>query len=503
MSILLNLTESVKLKSTCTFCCLMKLLSKSKYLIGLQCPRHLWIAFNAKEKLPEIDASVQHRFDEGNKIGELAKKLFPGGIDIPTEDFRGNLEITKASLKEGKPLFEPAFMIDDLYSRGDVLVPNEDGWDIIEVKSATKVKDVNVHDVSFQKHVYEKCGLKIKNCYLMHINNEYVRDGDIDPSKLLIKEDITSQVDEYIIGISERISKMKEIISDPLLVENSIGPHCSDPYDCPLIDDCWSFLPSGHVFQLYGSKKKGFSLVEDKIYALKDIPEDFKLNDKQGIQIKCEKTGEVHVNKESIKHFLKSLEYPLYYLDFETINPAIPMFSGSRPYQQIPFQFSLHVVKSEGAEIEHHEFLYSGSGDPRKEFASSLKEVIGSSGSIVVYNQSFEISRLKELALFFPSEKEWIYDVISRMVDLLVVFRGFAYYNPKQEGSASIKKVLPAIVGKDYSSLGIAEGMDASLSYLENFGKIDSIREDLLEYCKLDTMAMVWIVEKLGEIING
>ena len=189
-------------------------------------------------------------------------------------------------------------------------------------------------------------------------------------------------------------------------------------------------------------------------------------------------------------------------MDFETINPAIPLFDGSRPYQQIPFQFSLHVVNSKGSEVEHHEFLYSGSGDPRKEFASSLREVIGSKGSVVVYNQSFEISRLKELALFFPSEKEWIYDVISRMVDLLVVFRGFAYYNPKQEGSASIKKVLPAIVGKDYSSLGIAEGMDASLTYLENFGKIDSIRKDLLEYCKLDTLAMVWIVEKLEGIIN-
>jgi hypothetical protein len=480
----------------------MALLSKSKYLIGLQCPRHLWMAFNDKEKLPEFDAATQKRFDVGHELEEYAKKLFPGGIDIPTEDFNYNLQLTQASLKEEKPLFEPAFKIDDLYSRGDILVPNDDGWDVIEIKSATKVKEVNLHDVSFQKYVYEKCGLKIKKCYLMHINNEYVRDGDIDPSKLLIKEDITSQVDEFIIGISERISKMKEIISDPVLVENNIGPHCSDPYDCPLVDDCWSFLPKNHVFQLYGSKKKGFSLVEDKIYALKDIPSDFKLNDKQGIQINCERSGEVHVNKEAIKHFLKSLEYPLYYLDFETINPAIPMFNGSRPYQQIPFQFSLHVVKSEGAEVEHHEFLYSGSGDPRKEFASELKKVIGDKGSVVVYNQSFEISRLKELALFFPSEKEWISDVISRMVDLLVVFRGFAYYNPKQEGSASIKKVLPAIVGKDYSSLGISEGMDASLSYLENFGKIDSVRKDLLEYCKLDTLAMVWIVEKLEGIVK-
>ncbi len=481
----------------------MTLLSKSKYLTGLQCPRHLWIAVNDKEKLPEFDAATQKRFDVGHELEEYAKKLFPGGIDIPTDDFNENLQLTQALLKEEKPLFEPAFMIDDLYSRGDILVPNEDGWDVIEIKSATEVKEVNLHDVSFQKHVYEKCGLKIKNCYLMHINNEYVRDGEIDPSKLLIKTDITSQVDEYIVGIEDRIKKMKEIISDPILVENKIGPHCTDPYECPLIDDCWSFLPEGHVFQLYNARKtKCFSLIEDKIYALKDIPSDFKLNDKQGIQIKCEKSGETHVNKEAIKHFLNGLEYPIYYLDFETINPAIPMFDGSRPYQQIPFQFSLHVVKSPGSKVEHHEFLYSGNSDPREEFASALKKVIGSSGSVVVYNQSFEISRLKELALFLPSCKEWVSDVIYRMVDLLVVFRGFAYYNPKQEGSASIKKVLPAIVGKDYSSLEISEGGDASLTYLENFGDIASVEKDLLEYCKLDTMAMVWIVEKLEEIVK-
>ena len=482
----------------------MKLLSKSKYLIGLQCPRHLWTSINAKERLPEIDEATQKRFDVGHELEEYAKKLFPGGIDLPTEDFIGNIQLTQASLKEEKPLFEPAFMIDDLYSRADILQPNEDGWDIIEVKSGTKVKDINLHDVSFQKHIYEKCGLKIKKCYLMHINNEYIRKGEINPKELLTKTDITEKVNETIKGISERIEYMKEIISDPILPENKIGPHCNNPYDCPLADDCWSFLPEGHVCNLYGGKSKGFELIENEIYALKDIPEEFKLNDKQELQVKCEKEGSIHIHKESIKQFLSTLQYPLYYLDFETINPGIPMFEGSKPYQQIPFQFSLHIVSKDG-DIKHHEFLYSGSGDPRVEFGLELKKVIGDVGSVVVYSQSFEISRLKELVNFDSTCKDWVENVLSRIVDLLVPFRNFSYYNPLQKGSASLKSVLPALCGADYSSLEICKGDDASLLYLNSnylgIGDKEKIRKDLLEYCKLDTLAMVWIVEKLGELI--
>ncbi|MCD4760038.1 DUF2779 domain-containing protein [archaeon] len=481
----------------------MKLISKSKYLIGLQCPLHLWTTFHEPDKLPEVDVETQKRFDEGHEVGEMAKKLFPGGIDLPVDDFLGNIQLTKASLQEGKPLFEPGFLTEDkLFSRGDILVPNGDSWDIIEVKSGTKVKDINVHDVSFQKHVYEKCGLKIKKCYLMHINNEYIRKGEIEAKKLLVKEDITSKVDEIYSKVPERISEMKGIIDDPIKPSNKIGVHCSNPYDCPLVDDCWSFLPSNHVFQLYRGKSKAFKLVENGIYSLKDIPFEFKLNDKQGIQKDCDASGSVYVDKSRLKHFLKTITYPAYYLDFETFQTAIPKFSGSKPYQQIPFQYSLHVVSSFGVEPEHYSFLYSGKGDPREEFASSLKKVLGSSGTIVVYNQTFEISRLRELGLFLPSYSSWVEGIVSRVVDLWVPFRNFSYYNPIQKGSASIKKVLPALTGKDYSHLGISDGVSASIEFYNMAYKSGKdVREDLLKYCCLDTLSMVWIVEKLGGLV--
>jgi len=486
----------------------VKTLTKSKYLLGVQCLRQVWVHFHEPEKVPEVDAAAQKRFDEGNEVGELAKKLFPSGIDLPTDDFLDNIQLTKGVLNEDKVLFEPGFLTSDgLYSRGDILVPNEDGsWDIIEVKSGCSVKDINVEDLAFQKHVYISCGLKINKCYLMHLNNEYFRDGELDVNKLFVKEDITSRVDLILDEVPSKVSMIKESVDDPIIPSNRIGPHCSNPYNCPFQEECWSFLPENHVAQLYYGKSKAFELIEGGIYALKDIPSEFKLNDKQGIQRDCDIQEKVYVDKERLKHFLNSLKYPLYYLDFETFQTAVPKFSGLKPYSQVPFQYSLHVVRSPGSKPEHYSFLYKGSGDPRSEFISSLRSVLGDSGSIVVYNQSFEINRLRETANFLPAYSDWVESVVGRVVDLIVPFRNFSYYNPKQKGSCSLKYVLPALVGKDYSSLGIQNGSDASLefyrvAYLNGSGR-EKVFKDLEEYCCLDTLGMVWIVDGLGGLIG-
>ncbi len=486
----------------------MPFLTKSKYLLGIQCPRQVWINFNQPEKLPEIDQQAQRRFDEGNQVGELAKQLFPEGIDIPTEDFKQNLKLTKASLKANKPLFEPGFVTEDnLFSRGDILIPIKDKWDIIEVKSGTKVKDINIHDVAFQKYCYEKCGLKIRKCFLMHLNNEYVRNGELNTEELFVQDDITSEVEEIFPQVPELIESMKETIDDPIIPENKIGPHCSDPYDCPFQEECWSFLPENHVAQLYRGKAKAFELIEGGIYSLSDIPDEYKLNDKQGIQKACDISGAPHIHKESIKHFLSGLKYPLYYLDFETFSTAIPMFNGLKPYSQVPFQYSLHVVEREGDKPKHVEFLYDGSEDPRKEFIQKLKESLGDTGNIVTYNMAFEKGVISKLAEFLPEYKDWAKSINGRVVDLLIPFRNFSYYNSKQKGSASIKKVLPALVGGDgYAEMDIADGATASIKYFNSHyeeveeSKKLKVREDLLKYCGLDTEAMIWIVDKLKEI---
>ncbi|MGC9778287.1 MAG: DUF2779 domain-containing protein [Candidatus Heimdallarchaeota archaeon] len=267
-------------------------------------------------------------------------------------------------------------------------------------------------------------------------------------------------------------------------------------------------LHENHVFCLYRGGKKGSELFNKGIERIKDIPEDYKLTDKQKIQRDCEIKGKTHFDKDKVREFLKTLQYPIYYLDFETFAMAIPMFDGLKSHSQVPFQFSLHIVRKEGEKPEHNEYLYGGNNDPRKEFLLELQKVLGDEGSIVVYNKSFEIGRLKELAEYLPKHKKWADSVLKRIIDLLVPFREFSYYNPKQQGSASIKAVFPAVTGKSYEGMEIREGLTASIEFFratyeecEEEAK-QKIRKGLLEYCKLDTLAQVMIVEKLREMVR-
>jgi hypothetical protein len=473
----------------------MTLLSKSKYIVGLQCLKYFWIYLYQKEKIPEPDETTQYRFDQGHVVGQLAKQSFPSGIDIPEDDFKENLRISQEALKKNKPLFEAAFMVGVLYSRVDILIPVGDEWDIIEVKSGTKVKDVNIHDVAFQKYVYQLAGLKIRKCYVLHINNKFVKKGKIDPKKFFTKQEITAEVD--LIDVKSNVDKLLKVMKSDICPVVSISKDCSDPYDCPLEDECWGFLPKSSVFELYRGGVKCFKLLEEGVLLLGEIPHSYKLTGNQTIQRECEIENKVHVDSLKLKKFLGSLKEPVYYLDFETFMTAIPLLEGVRPYQQIPFQWSLHVNG------KHFEFLASG-GDPRKKFIESLKKVLGSSGSIVVYNQSFEIGRLRELAKEFPAHEKWVDSVINRMVDLIVPFRKFHYYNPKQKGSASLKNVLPAVLGHNpYDKLKIGEGGLASVSYLDmTYGSGKDVRKDLLKYCELDTKAMVMLVEKLEKLVG-
>jgi len=485
-------------------------LSKSKYLNGIKCPKLLWISVNDKVRLPEIDEEQQKLFDEGHIVGEYAKKLFPEGIDIEDEDFSKNLEETKKLLKENKPLFEPAFTVDRLYSRADILEPTKDGkWNIIEVKSSTEVKDVNLQDIAFQMYVYEKAGLKINKCFLLHINNQYIRQGEINPSELFVKEDVSKNVTEEIKLVPERIKSMLEVI-DSKEPNIKIGKFCNKPYECPMKHECWAFLPKENsVFDLYRGGQNSWDLFEEGVLAIKDIPTGFELGNRQQIQLECEKTGKIHIDKNAIKDFLKTLKYPLYFLDFETYYAAIPLYNGLKPYQQIPFQFSVHKIDEKGKKT-HYSFIASEKLDPRKKFINTLKRKLGTKGSIIVYNQPFEQGRLKEIGEFFPLEKESVKNLIERMVDLLIPFRNFDYYDRKQEGSASIKYVLPALTNMTYKGMEIANGMQASIKYAYiTLGDIDGnkaskeevkkVRDDLKKYCKLDTEAMIQVLNKLRE----
>jgi hypothetical protein len=487
-------------------------LSKSKYCLGLQCPKLLWFQHNAKNRIPGADQATQVLFDQGHEVGDLSKKLYPDGIEIGwNDDFNDAVRQTQALLKERRPLFEASFLANRAFARADILNPvGRDQWDIIEVKMTSAVKDIHCHDVAFQRFCYESAGIQIARCWLMHINSTYVRQGEIAPQQLLLAEDITATVEKYGALVGTKLATMLQTIAAPTCPEVEIGPHCDDPYSCPLKELCWEKVRAydDNIFTLYRLGAKAWSFYQQGVLRTLQIPYDYPLSDTQLIQIDAERTGQPHIDRDAIRTFLERLQYPLYFLDFETFMTPIPMFEMARPYQQTPFQFSLHVLNSAGAQPQHYTWLWDGQGDPRAIVLKRLQAVIGNTGSVVAYNASFESRILREAAEVFAAQQGWVQKVTERIVDLLDPFRSFAVYYPAQHGTASIKSVLPALTGKSYQGMEIADGSTASAEFMRvMFRACDDqersrVRSALDKYCALDTMAMVDVVRKLQALLH-
>src|ERR1041385_2622872 len=483
-------------------------ISKTRYLEGLQCHKLIWFRVNARDKIPPIDASTQAIFDQGHLVGSYARKLYPKGFAIEAKpwDFTLIQKLSMSALKRGVPLFEAGLTHRGAFARFDILNPVEGGeWDLIEVKSSTDVKEVNYDDAAIQYFIAAGAGLPIRRCVVTHINNQYVRRGAIDPQQFFSSADVTEEVRARQADVPRRLSEIQSVIRLQKFPDIKIGPQCDDPYECVLKDFCWKFLPDHSVFTLYRSQRS-FEWLNAGITRLLDVPPDADFTERQQIQIEALRAGRPHVDRDLIRAFLATLNYPLYYLDFETINPAIPLFDGLRPYQQLPFQYSLHVQQSPDTEPAHHSFLADGASDPRPEILKNLRNLMGESGSVVCYNSSFEQRILRESSEEFTEYKNWFTAIDQRIVDLLVPFRAFSYYNPEQRGSASLKAVLPALTGKGYNNMPIADGETASREYLRvTFSKVSpedraSVRRQLEQYCGYDTIAMIWLVQELQRL---
>ncbi len=445
--------------------------------------------------------------NDGRRVEELARRLYPDGIMIKkSHELSETDALSREALSRRLPLFEAGFLVDHAFARADILVPvGEDEWELIEVKSSTDTKAEHYYDVAFQKYVYQAAGLKISACSLMHINREYVKHGEPDINLLFVKKDLGEKVAEIlpeVPGNIEAMAAMLERESPPLITP---GRQCGEVRDCPLESECWSFLPAeGDVFTLHRGVKSAFDLFELGVLDLKAIPADFVLTDKQAIQLGTVKSGRPHVDSAALERFFSKLSYPLYFLDFETISPVIPIYDNSSPYEEIPFQFSLHVIEREGEEAKHDSFLADGETDPRPEVLRRLKELLGDKGTILAYYAQYEMKVLSRACRAFPEFAAHFSAVEKRFVDLLEVFSDFAFYHPGQEGRLSIKKVLPILTGKSYQGLRIEDGRTASVEYARvTFDpKIEpeeraEIRQALEVYCRLDTQAMIDILSAL------
>ena len=489
----------------------MKTISKSKYLMFNNCPKSLWMILNKKELAVE-DPSAQKHIDDGKIVGQYAKGYFKDTVDVYTPDKNGNpdikemIELTNRALLTGdKTIAEASFSIDGLYCAVDLLHPSKDGnYDIYEVKATTGVEKEHYIDAAFQKYVLEKRGLKVDKIYILHLNNEYRRHGDINLQALFIADDITLDP-KFLIAyenIDEELKRLKEIAA---LKEEPFGQLSSNCKECPFKAYCHKDVPSPSVLDINNLRGR-YDLYNSGIVSYTDIlTNHVKLNKRQKVQIEAYLHNyERIVDRDAVDRWLKTVSYPIYHLDFESIMLPIPPCDDAWPYEQIPTQYSLHIEYEDGR-LEHREFL-GDSLDPRRAIAESLCKDIPMNACVLAYNKTFECSRIKELADLYPDLREHLINMEEHVVDLLVPFKAGDYYHIDMGGSNSIKYVLPALCKNDpaldYHALPVVhnggEAMDIYPKMLEADPKEKArIRDGLLKYCCLDTLAMVKVLEKI------
>jgi hypothetical protein len=485
-------------------------LSKSLFMRGIQCPKSLYFQKYRPEWRDEISEDQETLFQSGKEVGLLARELFPGGVEIPYEGLSHSdqLQETQRALTHGiKTLYEATFIFDNIFVKNDLLHKGKKGWRLYEVKIGTELKEVYLNDTALQYYVVKGSGLPIEKAFVVYINNEYVRNGDIEPNQLFVVEDVTKKVLEKLDWVKDEVNKLRLMLSgkEPEVV---IGKQCNDPYACDFIGHCWEHIPDNSVFDLRGRGTSPFDLYQKGYLDLKEVPREL-LAEGQKFQLDAFLNQEEVFNCEEVQEFLKTLWYPLYFLDFETFMGPIPPFDGTRPYQQIPFQYSLHYLEEEKGKLGHHEFLADPSSDFRKELLQSLCDQIPSTACILAYHSSFEIGRLQDLADWFPNHKDKIEKIIENVRDLEIPFRRKEVYHWEMKGSYSLKNVLPCLLPDlTYSNMEIQDGgmaMNAfrSLSEAHDLKEVIVFRQALLDYCGLDSLAMVKIVEKLKERCRG
>ncbi|EEC4841726.1 DUF2779 domain-containing protein [Campylobacter lari] len=486
--------------------------SKSRYTRGAQCAKSLWLNTYNKDVLNSSNKST--KTDIGNKVGELACELFPNGVKIEFEgsSFDEKCEQTRKLLENNQEvIYEATFCYDGILIMIDILQNTKDGLIINEVKSSTSLKDVYIDDCALQYYVLSNLNYKIKQVNLIHLNNEYYRGDFLDINQLFKINDITKEVLLNQNQVKENLKYFEEILSKKEEPDIDIGTHCFDPYECDGYEYCWikqrNLCEKENVFNI-PKFKKSFEFYYQNTYNFEDLDDLSIFTKNQQIQIKASLNKEIYINKENIKKFLDTLTYPIYHLDFETFMQAIPEYKGIRPYMQIPFQYSLHIDHKD--KLEHKEFLSECGIDPRYELAKNLINDIPKDVCVLAYNASFEKGVIRNLALAFPEFSEHLLNIEKNIKDLMIPFQNKDYYHYKMQGSYSIKKVLPALIPdmeQAYKNLNLIHNGSEAMQSFEAMQNMDenerkAYRQALLEYCKLDTLAMVKILKHLEELVK-
>ncbi len=480
--------------------------TKSNFISGLQCHKRLWLEMKEPHQATALTLAQQRIIGQGEEVGRQARQQLPGGLLIEGSSAEA-IQATQQAIRTGVPcLFEATFLFNNLFIRCDILRRDSaTTWELIEVKSSSKVKEEHHWDVAVQKYVLMGVGLSISHTKLMHINTQTCFFPNL--VNLFVIEDITPEVDRLLVEVPDKLRQFRAALVENLEPTLAIGKHCGNPNPCPFTGDCWKHIPEVSIFTIprLDWKKKDTFIAHD-ILAIADIPPGFSFSQNQRTYVNSVLSNQSVVNREAITASLAELEYPIHFFDFEAQNPAIPRFDGLKPYEQFPFQYSCHVLHEDG-HVEHREYLHTDQSDPRPSLITALATDIAPVGSIIVYHESFEASLLRKLAQGFPGYAPQLEAIAARLWDLEDIFKKH-YTHPAFLGSTSIKKVLPILVPSlSYKNLAVQRGDEAQRVWdvmlaTRDEAKRQQLIDNLRAYCQLDTLAMVKIYQALYSLIE-
>lgn len=478
---------------------------------GYQCLKQIFLTVHQPQLEAPISADTQARFDEGSAVGEKAREYFPGGVLVDNKpwDFIGSLKRTRELLSARTPIiYEAAFEHNGCYARADIIryLPDIQRWQVFEVKSSTSVKEEHLQDVALQAWIMAKGGLPIAEIHLMHLNSQ-CRFPDL--SNLFKVNDVTDACREIYPGIAGKVTEIWSTVRGEKQPIMQIGAHCSKPYDCGFQKHCFAIaeIPEFSVLDLPGLRQKKWELLEKGVQKITDerLPNLIELSELQSRIIEAERTRVRYIEKQAVANALSEWKFPLVFLDFETVQSAIPKYPGCGPYAQVPFQFSAHILDSWDANLRQVEFLWDRIDDPRPDLIPQLLQACGEKGNIVAYYSQFEGERIKEMADAFPKYSEKLLDLLPRLVDPLPILRQHVY-DPQFRGSFSLKSVAPALLGaaSSYENMEVADGRSAQRAYAKMLqappNEKETLKAALLEYCRKDTLVMLQLVLELRRL---
>ena len=474
------------------------MLTKTAYLAYTQCPKQFWHDVHQPELAAPPDPTSQRRLRAGQEVDKLAREQFPDGRLIPYQPHPEDMApLTRQTIAEGaETLFQATFTVGDLLVKVDILTRTEVGWHLIEVKSSTKYKEAeHLPDIAFQVYVLRQAGLPVTQASLMHLNSDCHAP---DLSSLFALTDVTEETGTFLPTVAADTAVMRQLLTQPTPPNDGLGRHCTRPYSCPFYKHCWQDVEGLTIYDIPRLNAQRERPLQDAgILYLADIPTNYALTVTQRTFVDFHVQAQIYIDRVSIQQALAELQFPLYFFDFETIDYAIPAFDGCKPYQQVPFQYSCHILAEDGT-LTHYDYLHTDEGDPRQPLTESLLNHIGETGSLIAYNIPFERSVLHHLATHLPEYANRLLAMADRLWDQLPIFR--RHYRDYRFGkSNSLKSVLPVIAPDlSYKMLDVQNGAQAQVVWEEMIGEGDTavqqqMIQQLRDYCHLDTLAMVEI----------